>query len=139
MSEAGDTASTPDTSGDTGPNPVDFFVTSIVRASRAVTSAAWPAPTPSEALAAAVGGAVRLEGVERAEAGAITPAVNAKDRIGAGPWVNQRGQMIAANVAALIATPPEANLMRDEKGGTIPADWHEVLTGSQANGLCTLD
>jgi hypothetical protein len=29
------------------------------------------------------------------------PAVNARDRIGAGPWYNARGQLIANNVADL--------------------------------------
>jgi hypothetical protein len=136
MSDAGDTAPTPDTSGDTGPNPVTFFVTSIGSGVMGGNLGGLTgADAKCEALAAAVGAGGRgWKAFLSAEAGAITPAVNAKDRIGAGPWHNQRGQMIAANVAALIATPPAAGLMRDEKGGTIPTDWHEVLTGSQADG-----
>jgi multiple sugar transport system substrate-binding protein len=136
-SEAGtDTAPTPDTSGDAGPNPVTFFVTSIGSGVMGGNLGGLAgADAKCEALAVAVGAGGRgWKAFLSAEAGAITPAVNAKDRIGAGPWRNQRGQMIAANVAALIATPPAANLMIDEKGGAIPVDWHEVLTGTRADG-----
>jgi multiple sugar transport system substrate-binding protein len=61
------------------------------------------------------------------------PAVNAKDRIGTGPWRNQRGQMVAANVTALLAGIP-ANQVVDEKGGTVPGNEHDILTGSALDG-----
>jgi hypothetical protein len=61
------------------------------------------------------------------------PAVNAKDRIGAGPWRNQRGTVVAATVTALLAGVP-ANQVLDEKGGTVPGNQHDTLTGSRPDG-----
>lgn len=62
---------------------------------------------------------------------------NAKDRIGTGPWYNQKGKMIAASVAALHATDIPAADVLDEKGGTIPTNQHDLLTGSNADGTAT--
>ncbi len=80
-------------------------------------------------------------------------AVNAKDRIGTGPWYNAKGVLIAQNVAALhqttVAINPETAL--DEKGKPVPAVAvdaagvplplekqsgveHDILTGTQADG-----
>jgi hypothetical protein len=69
--------------------------------------------------------------------------LNAKDRIGAGPWYNSKGVLLAQNVAALHALPggnPE--LFLDEKGQKINGQWtglptpleHDILTGSTATG-----
>lgn len=59
---------------------------------------------------------------------------NARDRIGAGPWYNQKGVMIAANVAGLHTNNiPAANAI-DEKGAAVPANEHDILTGSNADG-----
>jgi len=73
------------------------------------------------------------------------PSVNARDRIGAGPWYNARGALIAANVADL-----HGDVQRDrnainkqqaltEKGqpvngaGDTP-NQHDILTGSDSHG-----
>ncbi len=73
------------------------------------------------------------------------PAVNARDRIGAGPWFNARGTLIANNVADL-----HGDVQRDrnainklnalsEKGmpvngvGDMP-NTHDMLTGSDSTG-----
>jgi len=73
------------------------------------------------------------------------PAVNARDRIGAGPWFNARGAIIAQNVADL-----HGDVQRDrnqinktnaltEKGtgingvGDMP-NQHDILTGSDSLG-----
>ena len=127
---------TPDTSGDTGTSPLSFFVSSTGSGVMGGNLGGLAgADAKCEALAAAVGAGGRgWKAFLSAEAGAATPGINAKDRIGAGPWRNQKGQMIAASVAALIATPPAANLMIDEKGAAVPVDWHEVLTGTRADG-----
>lgn len=63
------------------------------------------------------------------------PAVNARDRIGAGPWFNQRGQMIAGSLQSLHSNgvQPAANIT--EKGvrpNTVSE--HDILTGSQGDG-----
>jgi hypothetical protein len=68
------------------------------------------------------------------------PAVNARDRIGKGPWQNSKGVVIAKDVAELHGNN---NLTKQtaltEKGevnnglGDTP-NRHDVLTGSQADG-----
>ena len=69
------------------------------------------------------------------------PAVNAKDRIGKGPWKNAKGVVVAKDVADLHSAGN--NLTKQtalsEKGDVIngPGDTpnrHDVLTGSQADG-----
>lgn len=68
------------------------------------------------------------------------PAVNARDRIGNGPWVNARGVVIARNLAELHG---ENNINRetalDEKGNRIRVrgdtpNQHDILTGSNMDG-----
>ena len=73
------------------------------------------------------------------------PAVNARDRIGAGPWHNARGQLIANNVADL-----HGDVQRDRNSinktfaltekstvvngvGDMP-NQHDILTGSDSTG-----
>ena len=69
------------------------------------------------------------------------PAVNARDRIGNGPWVNARGVQIAANVDDLHSDNnkigPETGVA--ETGRLIPSrlytvNQHDILTGSTADG-----
>src|SRR5436189_3363496 len=69
------------------------------------------------------------------------PAVNARDRIGKGPWQNSKGVVIAKDVADLHST--NNNLTKQtalsEKGDVINGrgdtpNRHDVLTGSQADG-----
>ena len=77
-------------------------------------------------------------------------AVNARDRIGSGPWHNARGQQIAANVADL-----HGDVMRDrnqinrdeatdETGEMINGrgdqpNQHDILTGSDSHGRAFTD
>jgi hypothetical protein len=61
---------------------------------------------------------------------------NAKDRIGKGPWTNQKGTVIAADLAALHLfnhSPPVGELV-DEKGAAVPANRSMLLTGSTQEG-----
>jgi hypothetical protein len=69
------------------------------------------------------------------------PAVNARDRIGRGPWKNSKGVVIAKDVADLHGA--NAGLTKQtalsEKGEVINGrgdtpNRHDVLTGSQADG-----
>jgi hypothetical protein len=69
------------------------------------------------------------------------PAVNAKDRIGKGPWQNAKGVVIAKDVADLHGSAN--NLTKQtalsEKGEVINGrgdtpNRHDILTGSQADG-----
>ena len=68
-------------------------------------------------------------------------AVNAKDRIGAGPWVNAKGVQIAASVADLHSANNKIgpDTIVAESGRLIPSrlytvNQHDILTGSQADG-----
>jgi hypothetical protein len=65
-----------------------------------------------------------------------TSTENARDRIGAGPWFNARGDMVAANVQALHDSPPPRARMLTERGGD-PLDnggRHDMMTGSKPDG-----
>jgi hypothetical protein len=68
-------------------------------------------------------------------------AVNARDRIGTGPWVNARGVQIAANVADLHGDTNKINKESalDERGNLVKGrgdtpNQHDILTGSQRDG-----
>jgi hypothetical protein len=67
--------------------------------------------------------------------------VNAKDRIGAGPWVNAKGVEIAPDLAALHsdANAISKDTALTEKGEIVKGrgdepNQHDVLTGSNADG-----
>ncbi|MBI3128200.1 MAG: hypothetical protein HYZ11_11395 [Candidatus Tectomicrobia bacterium] len=69
------------------------------------------------------------------------PAVNARDRIGKGPWVNTEGVQVAANVDELHSNNNKINVEigRSENGRRIPGrlfvvNQHDVLTGSTVDG-----
>jgi hypothetical protein len=68
-------------------------------------------------------------------------AVNAKDRIGNGPWFNAKGVQIAANLADLHSDNNKISkeTALDEKGMTVKGridtpNHHDMLTGSQHDG-----
>jgi hypothetical protein len=70
-----------------------------------------------------------------------TPAVNARDRIGKGPWYNSAGELIATNVEELHHDQVRINkeLALTEKVGTVPGagdtpNVHDILTGSRTDG-----
>src|SRR5687767_12624691 len=65
----------------------------------------------------------------------LAEKINARDRIGAGPWFNFKGQMIAPNIEGLHLSPPVAELILTETGTHAPAAEHDILTGSDANGV----
>ena len=68
-------------------------------------------------------------------------AINARDRIGKGPWVNPQGVQIAANVDDLHSANNKINeeTGTSENGRRIPSrlyvvNQHDILTGSTADG-----
>ncbi len=68
------------------------------------------------------------------------PAVNARDRIGSGPWQNAKGAVIARNVAELHETNNLTKLTAlTEKSDLVNGrgdqpNTHDILTGSQPDG-----
>ena len=68
-------------------------------------------------------------------------AVNARDRIGKGPWMNVKGVVVATSVADLHSDNNKISKENDlsEKGEVINGygdkpNRHDILTGSQADG-----
>jgi hypothetical protein len=65
-------------------------------------------------------------------------AINARDRIGTGPWFNAKGVRIARNVDDLHSDSNNINprTALTEKGGEIPPkpNQHDILTGSTLDG-----
>jgi hypothetical protein len=70
-------------------------------------------------------------------------SVNARDRIGTGPWSNAKGQVIASSVADLHSDKANINndTALDEQGRQInpqgAPNRHDILTGSTADGRAT--
>ena len=68
-------------------------------------------------------------------------AINARDLIGTGPWVNTAGVQVAANVDELHSPQSKigVEIGRSENGRRIPGrdfvvNQHDILTGSTADG-----
>lgn len=81
-----------------------------------------------------------------ASASGNQPAVNARDRIGSGPWYNANGVEVASSVADLHSANNE--LSKDnsisERGTAINGrgddpNKHDVITGSQPDGTAFTD
>jgi hypothetical protein len=70
------------------------------------------------------------------QATTTTPAVNARDRIGGGPWYNANGDLIAQNLSQLqgAASKLDKETAVTEAAGDVDAATHEILTGSRPDG-----
>jgi hypothetical protein len=117
---------------------MSFFVTSVGAGKGADLGGLAGADRHCQQLASAVGAGGKTWHAYLSTQG--SGAVNARDRIGKGPWVNAKGVTIAKDVAELHGTN---NLTRQtalsEKGdvtngrGDTP-NRHDILTGSQPEG-----
>jgi hypothetical protein len=94
-------------------------------------------------LAQAVGaGAKTWHAYLSVEKGPTDGPVNAKDRIGAGPWYNAKLELVAADLTTLHERFGDYTVFLDEKGETIPGQWansptpnqHDILTGTNRDG-----
>ncbi|MFM1988495.1 MAG: hypothetical protein RJA99_1452 [Pseudomonadota bacterium] len=91
------------------------------------------------ATAAGVGGRVWRAYLSTQATGG-EPAVNARDRIGGGPWYNARGVLVAQNLRDLHGNNNLTKLTAlDEQGRIVNGrtespNRHDILTGSQADG-----
>ncbi|CAN5758041.1 hypothetical protein BH11PSE3_BH11PSE3_01590 [soil metagenome] len=119
-----------------------FFITSVAGQPSANYGGLEGADRYCQALAAKAGaGGKTWRAYLSTQAVGGTPAVNAKDRIGKGPWVNAKGVTIATSVEDLHSPnnkiSAETNVA--ENGRLIPSrlytvNQHDILTGSQADG-----
>jgi hypothetical protein len=124
------------------PPALGFFVTSVGKGLGADLGGLEGADSHCQMLATAAGAGRRVwRAYLSAQASAAGPAVHARDRIGAGPWHNAQGVLIARNVDELHA--PEVPINRltalTEKGRPVPGqldavNHHDILTGSDAQG-----
>ena len=127
-------------------NQMSFFVTSAGSGNGANLGGIAGADKICQNLAAAAGAGNRTwHAYLSSGAAAGQPAVNAKDRIGKGPWMNVKGVVIAKSVADLHSD--NNNLKKDtaltEKGTVVNGvgdtpNQHDILTGSQSDGTLAM-
>jgi hypothetical protein len=122
-------------------SPMTFFITSTGSGKGADLGGLKGADGHCQHLAAAAGAGGRTwRAYLSTTAAGGQPAVNARDRIGKGPWQNAKGEVVARNVAELHGTN---NLTKqtalNEKGQMVNGrgdkpNEHDILTGSQPDG-----
>ena len=131
--------------------PMSFFITSESPGNGANLGGLEGADAHCDALAEAAGS--ELTGwkaylsvnavIDRSgDQAKVIPGVNARDRIGNGPWHNANGDLIANDIDELHA---DANAITketglDENGDTVNArtetpNLHDILTGSDPEGM----
>ena len=123
-------------------NAMTFFITSSGPGDGAKLGGLAGADKHCQSLAAAVGAGNRTwRAYLSTSASGGQPAVNARDRIGQGPWYNAKGVRVAENVADLHGD--KNNLTKQtsltEKGEVVNGrgdqpNRHDILTGSQLDG-----
>jgi hypothetical protein len=136
---------------DAAPNSFSFFITS---AGNERGGDFRVNPTDTDGLAGAdafcqtkAADAVPASASRQWRAYLSTSTVNAKDRIGSGPWFNYGGAMVAASVAALL--DPATNLINKttgltETGAVVPGrgdtpNQHDIVTGTLADGTASAE
>lgn len=124
------------------PPPMGFFITSVGLGKGGDLGGLVGADAHCQALASAVGAGDRTWRAYLSTQG--PDAVNARDRIGNGPWANSKGVMMATNLQSLDYDNSNFNFEHtlDENGNQfdsrIDGDYdtteHDVLTGTQIDG-----
>jgi hypothetical protein len=142
-----------ETAGDTGGGgsmTMSFFVTSVAAGTGGNLGGLEGADAKCKMLATAVSADL---GAKNWKAYLSTATVNARDRIGTGPWRNQKGEIIANSLEQLhdqgmngmlnstwpIGAGAVAKIL-DEKGAVVPSgggmpQLHDILTGSNMMGM----
>ena len=123
-------------------NPMTFFVTSANAGKGADFGGLAGADAYCEKLAASAGaGGKSWRAYLSTTTSGNVGLVNARDRIGKGPWQNSRGVVVARNVDDLHSANNQLNKQTaiTETGGTIsgrgdPVNLHDILTGSTPDG-----
>jgi len=126
---------------DSSPTSLGFFVTSAGSGRGADLGGLAGADALCQRLGASAGSGHRTwRAYLSTQPTAGAPAVNARDRIGRGPWANAKGVIVAENVAQLHG---DNNLNQKTaltetgamvNGRTEKPNMHDILTGSQADG-----
>jgi hypothetical protein len=119
--------------------PMTFFITSVGSGKGADLGGVAGADKHCQDLATAAGAGKHTWHAYLSTTGA--GGVNARDRIGKGPWYNQQGRLVARSVEELHDGVNNINRMIavNEKGGVIHGradnpNQHDILTGSMPDG-----
>jgi hypothetical protein len=140
--------------GKAAPPPMSFFITSAGTGKGANLGGLAGADAHCQMLAQAAGAGDRTwHAYLSTQARNGQAAVNARDRIGSGPWFNATGQQIAADLASLHGDTAElartGNLVTKRNAvtekntpvngvGDTP-NTHDILTGSTTDGRAYTD
>jgi hypothetical protein len=133
--------------------PIGFFVTSTPVGKGGDLGGLAGADRHCQALATAAGSPRTWHAYLSTQAANGQPAVNARDRIGTGPWHNARGAVVATDLAHLHGDTHEVarlgnNLSKNTafteknepvKGAGDTPNQHDILTGSQPDGRAFTD
>jgi hypothetical protein len=131
---------------DNAPPPMSFFITSAGPGDGANLGGLAGADRHCQRLAEAAGSRLTHWRAYLSAAPANgAPAVNARDRIGDGPWHNARGEVVATSLAELHGEAPlfQKATALNEQGAVVNGrgdtpNRHDILTGSQADGSLAL-
>lgn len=125
-----------------GDNPMTFFLTSVGPGDGANLGGLAGADAHCTKLAAAVGAGNKNWRAYLSTTG--TGGVNARDRIGSGPWVNANGVVVASSVNDLHSNSnklskensvTEAGAMINGRGDD--PNRHDIITGSRLDGTAS--
>jgi hypothetical protein len=124
---------------------VGFFITSAGPGKGADLGGLAGADALCQKLAAAVGAGGRTwRAYLSTTSSGSQPAVNARDRIGPGPWTNAKGVTVATSVADLHSDNNKLSKENSltEKGETVNGrgdtpNRHDILTGSTLDGTAS--
>ena len=124
-----------------GPAPLSprmsMFVTSVGLGDGGNLHGVAGADAHCQRLAAAAGSTRSWRAYLSVPASGSAPAINARERIGSGPWFNQRGTEIASSLESLHSESAGITYRTalTEQGRPVPANIHDMLTGSNAQGV----
>jgi hypothetical protein len=121
---------------------MSFFVTSVGLGNGADLGGPSGANAHCQVLAEAAGAGERhWHAYLSNDADSFGERINARDRIGSGPWYNANGALIATNVSDLhlFNRTIDKNTAVDENGNQINGvgdspNTHDILTGTQSDG-----
>lgn len=149
-----DTALAQQAPGDASKPPLGFFVTGTGLGKGADLGGLAGADAHCQKLAGTVGAGNRTwRAYLSTQADGSQPAVNARDRIGNGPWANANGAIVANDIAHLHGDTVELGQLGNnvhrkttltEKGDPIKGvgetpNEHDLITGSKPDGRAYTD
>ena len=122
-----------------GPHPMTFFVTSNGPGNGGNLGGLAGADAHCAKLAMEAGSPIRNWHAYLSTQG--VNSVDARDRIGRGPWYNARGVLVGSSIAEIHGPNHRFNAQTilDERGRQIPwgdfvPNRHDILTGTQPDG-----